>query len=79
MQENWKFLAKIFNKPCYKVGEKYITWECTSTSIKASIFTDSTCETPDEVATDHPIQKEFVYDACTEYGAYHIKINQPSG
>ena len=77
LQENWDFLAKTFPEECYKVGTKYIKWTCTEESIKAEVFKDDACTEQDMVATDHPVEKEFKWDACTKYSDEFIKVSKP--
>ena len=76
LQEDWDFLARVFNQGCYQVGDKYMQWECDSASIKASIYSDDTCKTQNYVAKGHPLEKEFKWGQCTQYGNLWIKINQ---
>ena len=72
LQQDWDFLARIFNSGCYAVGDKFMKWECTDASISANIYKEDTCTTQEFVATEHPLKKEFKWGACTQYGTLWV-------
>ena len=75
INQDWTFLATVFNKGCYYNGvnpdekKEWLKWSCTEEHIKAAVYEDEECNTQAAIDEDHPIEKKFGWDQCTSYGA----------